>query len=308
MPLPKVITTSVIRSVKQGESHGGVYIVDLSTDEVRQVVDWNNASISWEGRGLDRGLRGIAFYQKHIYIAASDEIFVYDKDFSIAKSFRNPYLKHCHEINIHGRHLFLTSTGFDAILIFDLVAEKFLRGYCVRNTGAGILGLAAFDPALPGGPLPGDSLHINYVTFDGTRISFCGTGLQNLYSISSDKLQPGPSVPRGTHNTTLHEGYTLTNDTASDRIALFDATGRLHRSVPVPRHAQSRLAMADIPRDHARQAFARGLCLTPDGLVIGGSSPSTITVYDIENEVAVKSVNLTMDVRNSIHGLEIFPY
>src|SRR3990167_290574 len=98
-PLPKVIATSVIRSVSQGQSHGGVYLVDLETDVITQVVDWNTTSINWEGRGLDRGLRGIAFYRGNTFIAASDEVFVFDKNFNFVNSFRNQYLKHCHEIS-----------------------------------------------------------------------------------------------------------------------------------------------------------------------------------------------------------------
>jgi len=90
-PLPTVITTSVIRSAHQGDSHGGIYLVDLNSGDFRQVVDWNDPSINWEGRGMDRGLRGIAFFQDEIYIAASDQIFVYDMDFTIQRSFRNRF-------------------------------------------------------------------------------------------------------------------------------------------------------------------------------------------------------------------------
>ena len=45
-----------------------------------------------------------------------------------------------------------------------------------------------------------------------------------------------------------------------------------------------------------------------DGLIVGGSSPATITVYDIDDERIVRSVNITMDVRNAVHGLEVWPY
>jgi len=90
--LPKVIASSVIRSAHQGQSHGGVYIVDLETDDSCQVVDWNDQSITWEGRGLDRGLRSIACHKKTLYLAASDEIFVYTPDFSMVSSFKNRYL------------------------------------------------------------------------------------------------------------------------------------------------------------------------------------------------------------------------
>ena len=71
--LPTLIASSVIRSAHQGESHGGVYLVDMEAGTFDQVIDWNDTSISWEGRGADRGLRGIAFYKGLIYLAASDE-------------------------------------------------------------------------------------------------------------------------------------------------------------------------------------------------------------------------------------------
>ena len=65
--LPKLIATSVVRGSQQGESHGGIYLIDLESAAFEQVVDWNDASINWEGRGMDRGLRGIAFHDAYIY-------------------------------------------------------------------------------------------------------------------------------------------------------------------------------------------------------------------------------------------------
>ena len=59
--LPKLIATSVVRGSQQGESHGGVFTVDFESQEGTQHIDWNTEKIDWEGRGADRGLRGIAF-------------------------------------------------------------------------------------------------------------------------------------------------------------------------------------------------------------------------------------------------------
>jgi WD40 repeat protein len=295
--------------VSQGQSHGGVYLVDLATNEINQVVDWNTTSIDWEGRGLDRGLRGIAFYGGSTFIAASDEVFVFDTNFNIVKSFKNQYLKHCHEISIAGTSLFLTSTGFDSILVFDLLQESFIRGYCIRSSPvSGLLGMMEFDPERQGGPMPGDTLHINNVIHDGEKITVCGTRLTNILYISEARLRPGPRVPLGTHNTFLYRGLVLANHTDADCIVCIDLQGRLLQSVPVPRYAESQLLMSNIPRDYARQAFGRGLCVTKDGVIIGGSSPTTITVYDLESGTIIKSLNLTMDVRNSVHGLEIWPF
>ena len=92
--LPKLVVTSVVRGSKQGQSHGGVYTVDFEKREVLQHVDWNTSQIDFQGRGADRGLRGIAFSGDHILIAASDELFRYDRSFRIRTSHRNPYLKH----------------------------------------------------------------------------------------------------------------------------------------------------------------------------------------------------------------------
>ena len=123
--LPKLIATSVVRGSQQGESHGGVFTVDFQTGQGAQHVDWNTDEIDWEGRGADRGLRGITFDGDEIYIAASDELFVYDRDFNIVRSHKNKYLKHCHEIHRVDRHIFLTSTGFDSLLSFNIESQKF---------------------------------------------------------------------------------------------------------------------------------------------------------------------------------------
>jgi hypothetical protein len=58
----------------------------------------------------------------------------------------------------------------------------------------------------------------------------------------------------------------------------------------------------------ARQAFARGLCVLNDRLVAAGSSPSTIALHDLERVKTVMTVRLSQDVRNAIHGLEVWPF
>lgn len=114
-----------MRGSHQGESHGGVYLIDIEQQSVRQTIDWNTVDIDWRGRGWDRGLRGIAFDGDSVYIAASDELFAYTPDFKLVDSWRSPFLKHCHEITVWERTLYLTSTGFDSILGFDLDQHRF---------------------------------------------------------------------------------------------------------------------------------------------------------------------------------------
>ena len=83
--LPTIIATSVVRGSQQGESHGGIYLVDFEKQVANLVIDWDDSGIDFTGRGWDRGLRGIEFRRDEIFIAASDEIFVYDLNFKSEK-------------------------------------------------------------------------------------------------------------------------------------------------------------------------------------------------------------------------------
>ena len=58
----------------------------------------------------------------------------------------------------------------------------------------------------------------------------------------------------------------------------------------------------------ARQAFGRGLCVVDGGLIAAGSSPSTITLHDLDSLQTTLSINLSMDIRNAVHGLEVCPF
>jgi hypothetical protein len=62
------------------------------------------------------------------------------------------------------------------------------------------------------------------------------------------------------------------------------------------------------PSGVARQGFARGLEVLPGGQVAGGSSPATVSVYDLPHNSLVLSANLSMDARHAIHGLAVWPF
>lgn len=313
--LPTVLVTDVIRSSHQGNSHGGAYLVDLETRRWRQVLDWNDPGISWEGRGEGRGLRGIAFHRDEIYIAASDELFVFDKDFRRRRSFRNPYLRHCHEIFRDGDRLYLTSTAFDTVLAFDLAAGRFVHAWVFRFFGVQrdgqvvpTLRFAEFDPAGAGGPEAGDSTHINNVVVEDGRMYVSGVRLDRMLRVEGRTRATHAPLPTWTHNARPYRAGVLYNSTAADAICYQDLAGTVLERFRIPTYPERDLLRADLPKDFARQGFGRGLCATPDGLVIGGSSPSTVSVYAPGSPDPVVSVNISMDVRNAPHGLAIWPW
>jgi hypothetical protein len=305
----KLVATSVVRGSHQGDSHGGVYLLDPEAGTVRQTVDWNTVAIDWQGRGWDRGLRGIAFDGDIVYIAASDELFAYTPDFRLIGSWRNAYLRHCHEIAVYERRLYLTSTAFDTVLGFDLDAQEFCWALHIAAHQFQFKG-NAFDPRSPDGPLPLNKLHINNVhcTIGGMYVTGLKTGGMLLYN--GKRLQMAVELPPGTHNAQPFRDGVLFNDTEADALRYTGrGEGREDRALKVPRYAADLLLNTNLDQTSiARQGFARGLCVISDSVVAAGSSPSTVSVYDLAANTRLLSVNLTMDVRNAIHGLAVWPY
>jgi hypothetical protein len=305
----KLVTTSVVRGSHQGESHGGVYLLDLETGEVRQVLDWNTIEIDWQGRGWDRGLRGIAFDGEVVYIAASDELFAYTPDFRLIGSWRNPFLKHCHEIAIHERRLYVTSTAFDTVLGFDLDAREFSWALRIATHAFQFRG-NVFDPRSAEGPLPLNKLHLNSVHCAQGGLYVTGLKSGGMLLYNGERVQMSVELPPGTHNAQPFRNGVLFNDTEADALRYTGrGEGREDRALKVPRYPADDLLNANLDEASvARQGFARGLCVLSDSVVAGGSSPSTVSVYDLAANTRLLSVNLTMDVRNAIHGLAVWPY
>lgn len=301
-----LIATSVVRGSQQGESHGGVYLVDFERQAVKQVIDWNSAEIDWQGRGWDRGLRGIAFAGERVFIAASNELFVYSPDFELLASYRNPYLQHCHEIAVYQRRLYLTSTGFDSVLGFDLDANRFCFGLNVIAVGRRFQG-SPFDPQSDDGPAPGNLLHLNNVHCDATGLYLSGLKTGALVKFDGRTLRRVAGLPKGIHNARPFGDGVLFNDTAADRVRAVRPGQEI--SFAVPRIADARLTHTELDDSRiARAGFGRGLCVIDDSLVAAGSSPSTIALHDLASTRTRSVVTLSHDIRNAIHGLEVWPF
>jgi hypothetical protein len=304
-----LVTTSVVRGSQQGQSHGGVYLIDLERRQVVQTVDWNRADIDWSGRGWDRGLRGIACDGETVYIAASDELFAYTPDFRLRGCWRNRYLRHCHEVAIYRRSLFLTSTGYDSILAFDLDRLVFhwalqLSMEDHRFSGRG------YDPNHPDGPIPLNKLHLNNVHCSDAGMYIAGLRTGGLLHFNGRAVRMAVELPEGSHNARPFRDGVLFNDTRADALRYAGrGEGEEDRVFPVPTYERSLLQHAEVDESGAaRVGFARGLCVLSNAIVAGGSSPSTVSLYDLPGNRMLASVTLTLDVRNAIHGLEVWPY
>ncbi len=343
--LPKVICSTVVRCAQRGESHGKIYLVDLNTDKFQEVLDWKEDSISWKERGYDRGLRGIAINSDLIYVASSEKILVFDKNFSLLETIKGNYLKACHEIFIEGNILYITSTRFNSILEYDLNSKSFIKGYhlkpgkflrlilkierkfietitnkFLKNKIEDIFKfitskpknskpkLISFDPTTEKGPTQLDVHHINSVWKENESIYISGTHTINCYYIKENKLACFSRGSLGNHNIRPYKNGVLMCDTKANLITYKDTNGKIIESFKIIKYNNEELINSSLPDGYARQRFARGLCVDQNDIIVGGSSPATISVYQFRNQNAIKAIRLSRDVRNSIHGLEIWPY
>jgi hypothetical protein len=308
MNLPKLIATSVVRGSEKGQSHGGVYTIDFNSQEVEQHIDWNDGDIDFSGRGWDRGLRGIEFIDQQVWIAASDELFCYSPEFELLGSYRNEYLKHCHEISRRDHLLFLTSTGYDSVLVFNLKTLSFIWGLYISRNGDDWTG-QRFDPMAKSGPPFSNNYHINMIHVAEAGVYFSGLHTRALLRLSSDmSITKTCSLPEGIHNARPFLEGVIFNDTKSDVIRHVSRNGE-SIVLPVPVYNTEELQFHGVDDTKvARQGFGRGLCVVNERLIAAGSSPSTISLYDVGSKERISAVNLTMDIRNAIHGLEVWPF
>ncbi len=306
--LPTLLATSVVRGSQQGDSHGGVYRVDFSSQDVVQEIDWNTTDIDFTGRGWDRGLRGIEYSRQNVYIAASDELFIFNKYFELQNSFRNPFLKHAHEICKKNNLLFITSTAYDSLLVFDIQKEMFIWGLYISRNSEGWQA-QAFNPNSADGPAFQNNFHLNAVYVDDSGVYISGLNTKALLYVDKNiSVSEICSLPEGVHNARPYKDGVLFNDTRADCVR-YAGREESERVFKIPKYEQSKLLNMSVDESKvARQGFARGLCALADDLIAVGSSPSTISIYEFDSAKLVASVNLTMDVRNAIHGLELWPF
>lgn len=304
--LPTLLASSVIRGSNLGESHGGLYLLDLERRSAALVLDWNRTDIDIAGRGGDRGLRGIAFHGEHVLLAANAHLLVLDQDFVVRESYTNRYLKHCHEISVAHGHVFLTATGFDSVLAFDLASRRFVAGWHLEGRDDSLT-LRPFDPCSPAGPPPGHVFHLNSVAASTAGFCFSGLHTPGLLCMDGSRLRLAAPLPQGTHNAQpLGEGV-IYNDTVRERVVY--RRGDHTTEIAIPQFdAHAIINRERFGSEVARPGFARGLCAVGGTRVAGGSSPSTVALYDLRDGTRMQTLTLSMDVRNAVHGLAVWPY
>ena len=303
--LPTVIASSVIRSTHRGDSHGGIYRIDLESGDVCQMLDWNNPDINWEGRGGDRGVRGLAFFGDTLYAVAGNELFAFEKDgdqLRLCGQYPSPYLKLTHEAWRHRDKLYICSGGTDSILVFDLVNKKWTTSY-YHNANSN--GSQPFNPNTRAGyenPTEG-FMHLDSVYANDDYMWYSGAFTDGLwqYDFLNKKTTKFTLAFGDTHNARPMWGGYLYNLSRMSKT-VFEKGGAVMNSWDTPHALLDSLTNTHLPRDHAVQGYTRGMVVYDD-YIITGTSPAAINVFSFSSKNPIKSVSITNDIRNSICGM-----
>lgn len=281
-----------------------MFLLDLEEQVAHCKLDWNTENIEWHGVGGGRGLRGIACDEDRIYIAADNQLLAFTPEFENIGAWRCPYLMHCHGIAIWERTLYLTSAAFDSILGFDLDQQQFSWAMHVQSKNYKFRG-STYDPMSDDGPLALNKLQINnvYCNQHGMYINGLKTG--GMLHFNGSRINMAVQLPIGSRDARPFRDGVIFNDTEAGVLRYTGrGEGEEDRAMTAPSCDLGEVTHTDALREGvAAMGFARGLCILSDRHVAGGSAPSTVSLYDLAENSILGSVQLTRDVRSSIHTI-----
>jgi hypothetical protein len=155
-----------------------------------------------------------------------------------------------------------------------------------------------------------NKLHLNSIYCNEHGMYISGLRSGGMLHFNGKTILMSVELPKGTHNARPFRDGVLFNDSEANALRYSGRNADTEdRAMPVPVYEAGDLTHVDGDTSGiARPGFARGLCALSDSMVAGGSSPSTVSLYDLAANRRLWSVNLTMDVRNAIHGLALWPF
>jgi hypothetical protein len=305
----KIICTTVIRAAKQGDIHGGLYVIDIDSEEVIHYAPYEMDFVNDNERGGERGLRGICVLPDRIIVSDSAGFIELDKNtYEIKRTHQNKdYFKSIHEIAFHDDHLWVTSTAYDAIakvdLDFNVVDFWELQGKSLENSKL----LTGKKQITQEEKQEDDNYHINSVCINDGKVFVSGL-LTPLYDFETMDAVCGspsmnahgfPSVYSFVHNFYKYDDSFIANLTSFNAIGI-SKEGEKFEIHKIPASKRAVYHIDSI----AANNWNRGLVRYGDKIIIG-STPARIMVFDIPTRTFEKEIKLEKDMRHAIHGLEI---
>jgi len=305
-PMTILAATTVHRGSQPGDSHGGVYLVDLDGQRGAHVLDWTRPAIDWSGAGAGRGLRGMDTHKQRVFIAGADELFEFTPGWELSNVHTSPYLGQAQAVACFEQRVYVLSAAYDAVLALDLESGRFDWGLLIAEDDGGLRGMP-FDPRGALGPSATNQLQLNSLYCDSRGLFVAGARTSGLLHFDGKRIVRLVTLPAGVHDARPWRDGVLFNDTEAEAVRFL--TPEANCVFEVPRYPEEALDRGgDEQGGVARQAFARGLCVLGDGLFASGSSPLTISLHDLDAMKTTQRINLSTDVRQSVHTLTVWPF
>jgi hypothetical protein len=301
----QIICTTVIRAASQGDVHGGLYVIDMDSEEVLHHSPYSKDFVNDNERGGERGLRGIAVLDDRIIVADSSGLMELDKDnFKITNRIQDDNIfKSIHEICFFDKNLWITSTAYDKIVAMDLNFK--LQGIweVTGENGEDRKVLTGLKPSNPRPPKTEDKYHINSISSTNGRVVFSGL-ITHLYSTATmDVVAPMPVVNNERsfqHNFYEYEDLCLINLTTFGYLGIIKKDSPKINYVAIPKSKKVKYSSDQIATNNWNRGLAR-----KDNYILIGTSPARILLYNMSTNQIEKEIQLEEDVRHCIHGLEI---
>lgn len=337
----RVLATTVVRESIRGKQRTGyIYDIDWDAGEVARklpVPEPRFPETEDNPRGGVRGGRGVAVTRHGIVVANYDTLIVYDDEWNVLDEISHPLFVGTHEIDWDGEHVWTAATAIDAVLRVSLEDGTATVAWDPHHPAVA----PAFRISRRPHPVDGsvdyrkreapliDQCHLNGVTRrDGLTIVNCG--LIRPAKSRAAKLQakvvnrtrsalrlPPPETKRHsgssvvlslngsvepdvlvrldgndfpTHNGQLLDGGRVAvNDSTANTFRVFAREGQelLHHAIP--------------------GRWLRGLEPLDAHRVLLGSAPASVSLFDLDEQRIVGSVQLSEDPNEAVHGLTLCP-
>lgn len=304
----KIICTTVVRAAKQGDIHGGLYVIDTESGDILHHAPYEMDFINDNERGGERGLRGVCVLHDRIIVSDSAGFIELDKNtYQIKRTHSDrDYFKSIHEICFSDGFLWVTSTAYDAVAKLDLDFNVLdfweIKGNSLESSKelTGKVSISSEEKTSD------DNYHINSIFADNGKVLVAGL-LTPLYDIETMQevcaipyLQAhGHKIHSFVHNFYKYEDMTIANLTSFNALGI--SKNNIDFSIhKIPRSSHVTYHIDSIAKNNWNRGLAR-----KDNILLIGSSPARILVYDLETDEFIKEIKLEEDMKHAIHGLEI---
>lgn len=310
----RLLVTTITRECNTQETSGYLYVVDVDDAVVLSrcpMIEAPLRELDPNPRGGMRGGRGIAVDGDEVYVANFSAVYRFDSAWRCINTVSHPACADIHDIAVHDRMLWVTSTRNDTLFQFhpdgrlqdclNVRTMDSVKEFCdadglvqhgdLLQSGVDFRDPRSHEPAIY------DRTHLNGVAFGpaGELIVSLGQIRSNSGNLSSlvtsgngfgnsISVLPDADVPR--HNVTTHpDGTLFYNDTPSSEIIEINP-----------------LNGSEKRRINVNKGYLRGLLRLDDGRLVAGAQ-NTLVLITLDASRPATRIQLTEDYRESVHSI-----